>query len=374
MDAKKYTLFILGLVLFISCKNKEINNSDVNNFYSVRKAGDIELNLVKKETVVLQSPEQNSIGLPLYQVEFSNTDNLYFFNTIKNSFLVYDSDGVFIKSFGRYGRGPKEFEQVMGYTLDQNDNLYVYDDLQKLVKVFDKNFELVNTKEIDNTAYYISSHDILVHGSDLIFGVIETRANSLINNPSFLIQSPPIMLVDINNLTEERFLGTYDPYLKEIESSYNRPLFAFDKQANMLLVSHQNTYRFQEYDLKSGKRIHYFGVKDETFGEGQVRTKPGTNKRKKFMDALTESDNQRVFYTSQYLGNFYINGTEAWLDTKDLNDLNYYLAVYAREDYQLLDVIPSQYRLIGVHNEQFYFIEDEDPLHFKIGVYEIEVN
>ena len=370
MSVKKSTIIFLAL-LFVSCGKKEAQNQGTNTFYSVRKLGEVELELVKKKTIVLQNSVQQSIGLPLYKVEFSSEGNLYFFDIRKSSFLVFDSSGVFLKSFGRYGRGPKEFEQVMGYTLDQNDNLYVYDDLQRLVKVFNQNLELINTKEIDNTAYFITSHDMVVHDSNLIFGILESGMNSRRGDPNLLIQSPPLMIVDIKNLNEERFLGTYDPYLKEIKSFYNRPLFAFDNGARTLLVSHQNTYRFQEFELKGGKRINYFGVKDETFGEGQVAAERGANKRKRYMETLSESDNQKVFYTNQYLGNFYINGTEDWFETKDLNDLNYYLAVYSRKDYQLMDVIPFQYRLIGVYNEQFYFIEDEDPDNFRIGVYEI---
>ena len=80
---------------------------------------------------------------------------MYFFDTIKNNFLVYKKNGEFIQSFGRTGRGPLEFQLVYGYTVDAENNLYVYDDAQRQIKIFDNQFQLHHILDVDNTQYFI---------------------------------------------------------------------------------------------------------------------------------------------------------------------------------------------------------------------------
>ena len=86
---------------------------------------------------------------------------------------------------------------------------------------------------------------------------------------------------------------------------------------------------------------------------------------------MSESSNEKVFYTNNFIGNFYINGTEKWFDSRDLSDLRYYLAIYSRDEYELKTVFSIDHRLIGVYKDELYCIENEDPDHFQIGIYEL---
>ena len=115
-----------------------------------------------------------------------------------------------------------------------------------------------------------------------------------------LIQSPPIMIAKIDTLSSTKFVGTYDPYLNTINSVYNRPLFDIDTEKNTILVSHQNSYRFQEYDLKDRKRVAYFGYKDITLAKDWLRLeKVKVNKvgyQKRYQKVQTKSFLHKQLY------------------------------------------------------------------------------
>ncbi len=53
--------------------------------------------------------------------------------------FIYDSNGSYLTSFGREGRGPLEFEQPLNFFMDENGLLYVYDFTPFAVKVFREN-------------------------------------------------------------------------------------------------------------------------------------------------------------------------------------------------------------------------------------------
>ncbi|WP_020401948.1 6-bladed beta-propeller [Gracilimonas tropica] len=361
---------IIVLLLFNYSCTKSTENQD--ELISINDENGKTLFLEKQRTITLEHSEQNSIGTPLYRVEFNSEDNLFFFNTINSSFLIYDKEGRLINSFGRTGRGPNEFELVYAYTIDENNNIYVYDDSQRLIKIFDNEYNLQKSVEVNNSSYFVSSHDLKVLGSNLMMGIIQTDVVSSRMESGLLIQSPPLLLADKYDLKPQKTIGKYDPYLKGIESTYNRPLFDIDRENSSVLLSHQNSYRFQEYDIESGKRLAYFGVRSESFGEGNERSSAGDNSKERYMGKISESSTEKIFYTDSYIGSFFINGTESWFDSKDLSDLNYHISIYSRDNYHLIDVLSSEYRLIGVNKNELYFIEDEDPLNFRIGVYKIK--
>lgn len=362
--------FLILLVISINC------NSDAKTdlFFSKKSKQDIKLELKKVNTITLEHSIDGSIGAPLYNVEFSTDGDMYFFDTIESKFVIFDSTGKFLRTFGRMGRGPIEFELVYGYTLDNNNNLYVYDDALRRIKVIDDSFDLISSYTIDNKSYYITSHDMEVVNDTLYLGILGIEAANVTNNSKKLIDSPLIMAQSTENQIDNnkfKYIGTYDPYLMGIESYYYRPIFYIDREKETITVSHQNSYRLQEFDLNSGELIKYFGYKSGTYGEGEKKSSANKSRRDNFVSTLSESNNESVFITDKYVGNFYLNGTEQWFDSKDLSDLHYFLSVYSKENYTYLTTLSLNYRLIKVHKNKFYFIEDENPEEFKIGIYEL---
>jgi hypothetical protein len=362
-------IFLVLLTLTFCDSIKSETDPDFRSLSLER--GDLELSKVR--TVTLQEVDSVSIGAPLYSVEVDKKGRMFFFDTIENKFVVYERDGTLVKSFSNSGRGPLEFERVYAFTIDTEDNLVVYDDSQRLIKIFDKDFTLKEIFEVDNKRYFISSHDLEIYDGKIITGIVKAEVANNRMKPELLVASPNTVLIPIDQPENILFKGNYDPHLLRIKSRYNRPLLALDDQEKVLFTSHQNSYRIQEFDLASYQRISYFGYKQETYGEGLVElSQTSENRRENYLKSLNESSNEKLFFTDRYVGNFYINGTEEWYDSKDLNDLSYHLAVYDRNTKGLRDVFKVDYRLIGVHGGQLYFIEDENPENFKIGVYELD--
>jgi hypothetical protein len=361
------------LLAFLSCVQKE--KEDANDAYFSKKTKEnIQLKLNKISTITLENHKNGSIGAPLYNIEFDTFGNMYFFDTIESKFIIYDSKGKFLKTFGRAGRGPLEFELVYAYTLDELNNLYVYDDALRGIKIVNDSLNLTSIYKIKNKEYYITSHDIEVVGKNIYVGILGAGAVATTDNSQELIDSPLIMIAEVDNQNDElknRYIGTYDPYLKQIESYYYRPIFYIDREKQTILVSHQNSYRFQEFDLRTGSLIKYFGFKSDNYGEGEKKSSKNRNRKENYLNSLSESNNELVFSTDEYIGNFYLNGTEEWFDSKDLSDLHYYFSIYSKENYTYITTLEANHRLIKVQNNKFYFIEDEDPEEFKIGIYEL---
>lgn len=363
-------LILLLSFIVLSCAERE--NTPDSDYISF-KAETAPVVLKKVRSVVLQGSEKASIGAPLYRLEIDKSDKMYFFDTIESKFIVYEKDGTLVKSFAKYGRGPIEFELVYAYTIDNVGNLIVYDSSQRLIKKFNKDLELSGTFEIDKKQLFINSHDLKVFDGNIILGVIKAEVIAAKWSPEVLVNSPFLAFLPLQSMDTMVYKGRYDPYLYNVKSRYNRPLLALDDNKQTLYTSHQNSYRIQEYDLLTGQRVNYFGFKTDSFGEGVTKsTQKRGNRRDNYLKRLKDSSTQMIFFTDRYLGIFYINGTEAWYDSKDLKDLNYYLAIYDRETKGFINTIETDYRLIGVHKGEFYFIEDENPDNFTLGVYVLE--
>ncbi len=367
MEVFKFGLLTL-LMLTVSCGLEE--NKRQVNFHSEENI-DSSLGFQLVRTITLGDSESPSIGAPLYNVEFDSDDRMYFFDTIESKFIVYDSNGKYVSSFGRAGRGPNEFEIVYAYGLDEKNNLFVYDDSQRLIKVFNEEFELIKTIEVNNNTHYISSHDLIAKNNNLYFGIVKATVASARMAPELLIQSPAIYKHSLVN-EEGSYFGNYDPYLLNIKSRYNRPLLVKDPDSNRIYMSHQNSYRIQAFDMDTNERSAYFGVLTNNFGEGLNETNRNNNRRENYLEKIDESSTDLIFVTDKYVGISYINGTESWFDSKDLSDLRYFISIYDKNSNDFVKELQSQNRLIKVHKNQFYFIESENPLNFKIGVYELE--
>lgn len=96
--------------------------------------------------------------------------NFYVLNSGNFRIQVYDRYGKYIKSIGKKGQGPGEFESPFEIELDKKGNIYVYDFAKRGLLVFDKegnylrripiNYSLGNFKITDDGSLFciISQH------------------------------------------------------------------------------------------------------------------------------------------------------------------------------------------------------------------------
>src|SRR5699024_180621 len=155
-----------------------------------------------------------------------------------------------------------------------------------------------------------------------------------------------------------KLFGVSDPFLKNSKSYNDRPVFTADFSKKKLYATHANSYRIQVYSTNTLQRTAYFGRKSSSFGVLKEEIPITLSRKERFRRALEESITELVYTTENYILVFFVNVSEKWLETKNLNSLNYYCAVYDKESHNFLDEIQLPYRLGLAKGEKLYLIED----------------
>ncbi len=77
--------------------------------------------------------------------EIDSEGNFYFFYSSKNGNLIYkfDANGKFLHSFGHKGQGPGEIQFILYTGMDKQENLTVYDHVNKKILFFSREGQLI---------------------------------------------------------------------------------------------------------------------------------------------------------------------------------------------------------------------------------------
>lgn len=121
----------------------------------------------------------------------------------QNTVRVFSQDGIYITSFGRRGRGPGEFLDITGMTLDQNDNLYILDRHSYRVTRIDRNLSEIETYNLPPKSTFTSGEStfpIAIHAiKHNRFGIVVTGIQT----------SPDFNLVSIVDTSFREVTGSY---------------------------------------------------------------------------------------------------------------------------------------------------------------------
>lgn len=359
---------ILTFVVLTSCSNSSSNQTYLE-FTNSNYLG-ASISLIKQDDIILSTPDSVYLAAPDYTIETDHKgDRMAIFDAMTSQFLIFNKEGKYLQSIGRDGKGPEEFMMVFSYTFDNEGNLIVYDDGLKRLKIFDSEYNLIRTSEIKNDQYYLASHKIFANDDKIITGILETEYSGPVNRNE--VTNSNIAGVFSYNMEKSNFLGKYDPYLNEIVPSTNRPVIHVDGQ--YLYTSHSNSYRIQVFDTSNGNRISYFGFRSENFGHLEEEIAPRESLEERFRKGFEESSTRMIHTDEKYLYFYFINGTEEWMEAKDLSTLNYHLMIYNKKTLDFLGEINLPYRLSHAKNNNFYLLEDENPDNFTYGVYEVVI-
>jgi len=366
---KYQSTVLLLLFLFLSCNNSE-SNENISEFQeSEVSKKNIELRL--HDRITLSVPDSVVIAAPNYTFEMDrNGERMAFFDVMTYKFLIFDKAGNFLHSLGRDGRGPEEFMMVYSYTFDENGNLIVYDDGLKMLKIFDDTYQIQNSISIKNDEYYFASHKLFAEDGFILTGILETKFAGP-SRKDEVSGSRIVAQLAYDGLSEQIF-GIYDPYLKQIVPSTYRPVLFVDDE--MLYTSHSNSYRIQVFNLDSKEREHYFGFKSAYFGHLEEEIDPGEPLEVRFRKGFEESSTRMIHADENYVYHYFINGTEEWLEAKDLSALNNHLVIYDKMNHQYIGEILLPHRLSYANDNRLYLLESENPDQFTIGIYEVVID
>jgi hypothetical protein len=288
-----------------------------------------------------------------------------------NRFLVTDKKGKILQTIGSKGRGPREFQMVYTYNYDNRNNLIAYDQVQRLMKIFDPKGNLKESFKIDDERFTISGKMLYARNNKIYVGIRENKY-SPISNPDLLSAWKSKYFASFTyNGDSVRLFGKSDPFLKYSKSSYDRTVFTAEFSDNKLYAAHENSYRIQSYDVNTLQRLSYFGHQSKNFGLLKEEIPINLSRNERFKRRLDESGTELIYTTKDYILFFFINISMEWLKTKKLDTLDYYCVVYDKKSHAFLDEIKLPYRLGLVAGNKLYFTENENPANYTIGVYEI---
>lgn len=361
-------IVILIFVVLTSCSNSSSDQTGLEFTNSTHS--DASISLIKKDEITLSTPDSVFLAAPDYTfVTDHKGERMALFDLGTSQFLIFNQEGEFVQSVGRDGRGPEEFMMVFSYTFDNDGNLVVYDDGLKRIKIFDSGYNLIRTSEIKNDQYYLASHKIFADNDRIISGILQTEYSGPMKRDQ--VTNSKIAGAFSYNTEESNLLGKYDPYLNEIVPSTNRPVIHVDGQ--FLYTSHSNSYRIQVFDISNGNRMSYFGYRSESFGHLDEEIDPRESLEERFRKGFEESSTRMIHTDDKYLYFYYINGTEEWMEAKDLSTLNYQLMIYNKKTLDFLGEINLPYRLSHAKSNNFHVLEDENPDNFTYGVYQVVI-
>ncbi|MDD3045195.1 MAG: 6-bladed beta-propeller [Candidatus Delongbacteria bacterium] len=139
-------LALIALIIFSGCSKKELNytvteNDGIKTFHNKNIPANADLKIIPKELFTIAREDSSSTDstrtihmLTCNLVDSKN--NNYLLDTQTSSIKKFDSNGKFIKAFGRSGHGPGETVQPTNMAMF-NDTIYVLDHTESKFVRFD---------------------------------------------------------------------------------------------------------------------------------------------------------------------------------------------------------------------------------------------
>jgi len=148
-----------------------------------------------------------------------NEGNIYISDSRNNCIFKFESQGKFLKKIGRWGQGPKEFNNVLFLDTDKENNLIIYDDGNRRIQILDSNGDYIKSFKVFKTGFamisnkqgYIYAGLKSLNISDPLIGIFDYQGKLIrsFGNPLILKSHPYIPLpirISLNNKNGEIFL------------------------------------------------------------------------------------------------------------------------------------------------------------------------
>jgi hypothetical protein len=230
------TIFI-GLI-FAGCKPKNANIPEI--FNSSPKFALIKgMSLEKKfslDVTRISIFSKDSQGFNRV-VDFDKEDNIYILDTYESTFFVFNKQGHFLRSFGRKGQGPEEFNRPSAFVIN-NEKIFVFEGFQEL-------------KIVDLYGKYISKQGVQIENRldvkylDKYFYIFRGRTDQKFEKLELILSVADESLYNGKDI----FSYNYPPGLKG--ALYNVSWF------NWLLISNSRDFYFPEDNLNKYSIIKY---------------------------------------------------------------------------------------------------------------------
>lgn len=243
---KKIFLLIAFFLISISCGNPETEQITTVDSTTV---GSSNITMIVVDTIGVDIGDTNYVFGQIDQVLFNSDGNILVLDSSKHLISVFSSQGDFLRSIGRQGSGPGEFQRPVSMTFLGNGNLAVADPWSGSIKIFNTDMQY----ETEITGFF-PVPPLVIQGADgnAIIGlmrVVDTD-NSLIGYSLARLEGDP---EPVFIYVEE--MVPFDPSMigpGYIESTVD---FASDHQGRVFIsVKSTDSYRVDGY-LPDGERF-----------------------------------------------------------------------------------------------------------------------
>lgn len=357
--------FVLLSLSFIGCNSEKDElvrdkaRTEESNILMVEKIREFNISPGKEQIGKLESP--------MLIFEEDGKKNFIFYDLGLNQVLITDTSGVVLEAIGQKGAGPKEFRHISSFGL-KDTLVIVYDGVLDLIKKFDFHGKLVDSYQgILEDNLWVRSNRLFSIGDTLLFGIQEAEKSATSNH----WLSSTIASYD-NNGNLLNLIGSYDPSLEGAHILYNFPNVLLGNDG-VIYTTHRTSYTVQKFSVRTGERISRFGTKTENFKVSDERPKVTDSREVKNKINLKYSFVGDSFVSKNYFGLYFFNFTEEYWQLRNPNDKENFLHLYDIDD-NFLGEIALPFFPLGMDSEsRLYLLEDDNPDHPKIGVYEIKI-
>lgn len=298
-------------------------------------------------------------------IDFDNNDNMYILDTIENNIVVFDNAGKRIKTLGRAGQGPEEFNQPYSMLIKE-EKIYVFQS--------DNTYKIVNLEGeyiITQTMPWLNFFTI-----------------NLIKNEFYLfegkVEKSFTILKFVLSIRDKNFSNDRDIFTQKYSKGFKGPNYDFF-WSNWILITDTGEFYFPENNFdkylivkynKKGKPLLKFGR--------DYKIVPYSQKAEKRFNRLQEEKKRereklpksppivRRMFQDEY-GYIWIISGETYLDNRDRNFENT-IDIFSEEGIWLYSFKTKRIGRQLVYNDgKIYVISpiDEETYEQYIDVYNI---
>jgi hypothetical protein len=176
---KALSIFLaLSLALiFVGAQKIETENGVrvVHNEKGGQWGANLEVKLELIRTIGGLDAEENLSFKEPSDIVRDSAGNLYILDAGNNRIQKLDSEGRFIKTIGRKGQGPGEFQGARSMDIDSEDNLFVFDVMNRRIEVLSsegKPLKTIKFRAFSAGRIRLLKTGLIVRGGSLDFGIV----------------------------------------------------------------------------------------------------------------------------------------------------------------------------------------------------------
>ena len=341
---------ILFVLIFNSCSRGETDHINTNS-----------ISLTKIDSVVLNNTEP-LFGKFVEQFRINEEGDIWIFaERDQNRIFAFDSLGRFINVVGERGKGPKGIMHVSGFNFNDENQVMIYDAVQRMIKIFDLKGELISSNTVFSEGkYWAHPYSLTSFEDQLLFPITESE---FIHEPH---KSRLLLIIDYDGKVDTVF-GKHDEFtLKDNSYSAENTVLV---DSSYIFTSSVGSPYIQMYSRVTLQRIDYFGENTKSFSlpEKEVHTNlpiAEINKRSSGSSVMAG-----IHGTEDYIVAHMQILTDEFFETIDFTKKKNILVLYDKKTRKFIKELAIPYTLAAVNNDKLYMIEDFDPDNYSIGVY-----